>query len=319
MSFIHSRRIGRMIDDEFIRSTLSQFEELTRRTRMRTFHPEFHETYPMPTGGSSIRTQDNFEPDESEVETFFPPVNEPKITKVEEEEEDESLMAAMKQSLLDEEERKLREEKLREEEAALLHRYEEQSLRQKEREDWERKELEQAIEFSRRDQERVERGKQILEERQIREAQDRDFIESLWKDQERDRQLAQAQFREHQQAAKQQEMEEERAAKELSILLGKRKKCQELKESLPKEPPSGSADTTHIAVRLPNGQRIERRFSFNTKLGVLKNWLDSLSLEQDIPETYTIVTSFPIKSINNWNQTFQEMGLVPRALVTIQS
>jgi len=116
----------------------------------------------------------------------------------------------------------------------------------------------------------------------------------------------------------QEESQEEQEAIQMSIELTKMKKIQDLEKSLPSEPAVGLQNVTHIVIRMPDGKRLERRFLMDSKLQLLRNFIDSKTLSERVPDSYEIVTDFPKKIYSNMNSSFRESGLYPRALVSLQ-
>ena len=61
-------------------------------------------------------------------------------------------------------------------------------------------------------------------------------------------------------------------------------------QSLPDEPAQGSADACRVVVKLPDGQRLDRRFSTTCHLQAVVDWVESAS-----PEIFdfTFVSNYP--------------------------
>jgi FAS-associated factor 2 len=144
------------------------------------------------------------------------------------------------------------------------------------------------------------------------EEQDRAYQESLEADQkkERDRQAAIA-------AEQRALAEAERQRRELVAASQKQK--QELdrkRRSLGAEPPAEPASAvTTIAVRLPSGARLSRRFPIDARVASVYDWVD---VSQDavgaLPiGSYNLVSSFPRATYSDQSLTLSEAKLVPQA------
>ena len=61
-------------------------------------------------------------------------------------------------------------------------------------------------------------------------------------------------------------------------------------QSLPDEPAQGSADACRVVVKLPDGQRLDRRFPTTCHLQAVVDWVESAS-----PEIFdfTFVSNYP--------------------------
>jgi hypothetical protein len=149
----------------------------------------------------------------------------------------------------------------------------------------------------------------------LREEQDHAFHESLRQDMEKER-LQQEEIRK--QELEYHKQQEEEAIK-LSIELNRQKRCKDLEAQLPAEPPADAPNAVHLVLRTPSGERLERRFLGSNKLQILKDFIDSKSIDMNLPEHYEIVCPFPKKTFNNFDITFEEAGLVGRSLLAIQS
>jgi FAS-associated factor 2 len=156
----------------------------------------------------------------------------------------------------------------------------------------------------------------------LREEQDKDYLESLRRDQEREREF-------ERQIQEQQDEEELKAALEYSVQLKQESTLERLTKQLPAEPPANTKEsTTEIAVRLPDGSREQRKFFAFQKLKDLKTYIDILLVKLSETskdkfdlgqlDTYKIVSSFPKKTFTDLEQTFTAADLVPRALVNIE-
>lgn len=77
-----------------------------------------------------------------------------------------------------------------------------------------------------------------------------------------------------------------------------------------------NVEKTDIAVRMPDGSRTNSQFAVEDKLFSLQAFI-SHSLGKP-SSSFDILTSYPLKKIENLDVTFKELGLFPRALVNVQ-
>jgi len=192
-------------------------------------------------------------------------------------------------------------------------------------EEFEQRELEEAIKAS-----KVETGPTIEEisseeeselqmNRRLRNQQDIDYERSLKQDQEKERQRRFEEERKRMEEEMRIEQEEENQAVHFSLQLTREKRMKDLQDSLGSEPDAKFLNTTQIAVRMPNGQRLQRRFLASSKLRMLKDFVELKSMEMNLPSDFQIASDFPRKTYKNWNITFQEADLYPRAAVTVSN
>eukprot|EP01104_Vermistella_antarctica_P001439 TRINITY_DN1148_c0_g1_i1.p2 TRINITY_DN1148_c0_g1~~TRINITY_DN1148_c0_g1_i1.p2 ORF type:complete len:496 (+),score=96.52 TRINITY_DN1148_c0_g1_i1:2245-3732(+) len=133
---------------------------------------------------------------------------------------------------------------------------------------------------------------EVTTNRTIREEQDVAYEESLRADQERERREREEREREEREERERVEAiraeEEARAAKksqrerELELKLGR----------IPPEPAAGEVDVVQIYVRLPNGERIGRRFRSTDRFQSLYDFVDTKQDEVEA-DTYELMTNFP--------------------------
>jgi hypothetical protein len=175
-------------------------------------------------------------------------------------------------------------------------------------------ELEHALRESMKMEEQRLQEEENKHNRMLREEQDRAFHESLLQDQERER-AQQEEIRKQELEELQKEDEE---AMKLSIELNRRKRCQDLADQLPPEPSIQSRNVTHIVIRMPTGDRLERRFLTTDKLQLLKDFVESKAFDYQLPPQYEIVNTFPKQTFSDLSITLGEAGLVGRSLVAVQ-
>ena len=115
---------------------------------------------------------------------------------------------------------------------------------------------------------RVEREERNLD-REIREEQEAAFAETLRRDQEREERARAEREKAKQAEEEEQRQQEERARIDKEELDRKdmivRQKV-ELAGEIPAEPPVGQEDAVRVLIKLPGGQRLERRFLLSHSL-----------------------------------------------------
>jgi len=123
------------------------------------------------------------------------------------------------------------------------------------------------------------------ENRRIREDQDIEFIKALSEDEERDRiRLQEEQYQNFQrlEIQKQRESMETYATEKLS--------------HFPEEPNHSRTEVINLVFRLPDGQRICRRFLKSDSIGLIREWVDIQRKARYISgDHWNIVSNFPKK------------------------
>ena len=85
------------------------------------------------------------------------------------------------------------------------------------------------------------------------------------------------------------------------------------RESFGAEPASGNVAS--IAVRLPSGQRLERKFAGGESIGRVYDWVDGFGDLQF--GAYDLCTSFPRTVLEDREVTVAEAGLIPQAMLMV--
>lgn len=165
---------------------------------------------------------------------------------------------------------------------------------------------------------RVEEEERQLN-RRLREEQDAAYQAALQADQERERlrrEEAARQAREEAEA-EQRKREEEEAARRAVQEAAEREAALEQRRlekamALGVEPEKGP-DVTQVLVRMPNGERRERRFQNCTKVSAIYDYVDSLGTLEAVK--YNLVTNFPrvVYGPEKRGQTLKDAGLHPHA------
>lgn len=142
-------------------------------------------------------------------------------------------------------------------------------------------------------------------ERELRRQQDDEF------------EMALAADRQRQQESREQEQEQEAAqALEAALAASKaeeeRRQQQLARVELPPEPPSGPR-VAKIQFGLPSGDRLTRRFGYDDRLELMKQFINT----QGIVEDFKLIRSFPTGELQDMQQSVEQAGLAPSAQVLV--
>lgn len=85
---------------------------------------------------------------------------------------------------------------------------------------------------------------------------------------------------------------------------------------LPPEPKSDDPNSTLLIIRLPNGNKQQRRFLRSHTLQIVMDYLETL--DPDIPSKYNLVTNFPSKTLSDLTQTLEQYSLFPNAVLFLK-
>ncbi|TPX32965.1 hypothetical protein SmJEL517_g03990 [Synchytrium microbalum] len=151
--------------------------------------------------------------------------------------------------------------------------------------------------------------------RTIRQQQDEAYQASLRADEEKERQAAQAAER-----ARREKEEEERAEQlRMQKIQEKKHRRAMLADKLPPEPPMNEPVQAKINVRLPNGERVLRRFRGTDKIEALFAFIGAKDLAPIPPEAdFVLASTYPRRLYTDGQQTIQEAGLVPNASLVVE-
>eukprot|EP00898_Chlorokybus_atmophyticus_P007586 jgi/Chlat1/7829/Chrsp66S07281 len=161
--------------------------------------------------------------------------------------------------------------------------------------------------------------------RRLREEQDAAYHASLEVDRARERERLEAEARvraevEAQAAAEARAKAEVEAAQEQGRLREQAREERRRKAlaSLPPEPEKGTAGTSELLIRLPDGQRVSRRFPASATVQTVYDFVDSLDFVK--VDDYSLATNFPRKVYGPETraQTLQHSGLHPQAMLFLQ-
>jgi len=142
--------------------------------------------------------------------------------------------------------------------------------------------------------------REALDQKHIREEQDRAYEESLLQDREKEEQRIR-EAREHDERLYQAEIETELAAairlsEELTNLSRVEQRLKALR--LPDEPKNFLDDQAiRVVVQFPTGEKSERSFYLSDRIGDVRNFVQKMGLEENgnipVPENFRLVTDFP--------------------------
>lgn len=161
-----------------------------------------------------------------------------------------------------------------------------------------REELEEKLMAAIRDNEaemvaeRVERQRRDTDKR-LREEQDRAFAASLEADKAKKREREQQQAEEEVKEALEREREEMEQKKEAEFA----EEVRVRRSRVPPEPDTSAepGEVVLISFRLPNGERLERRFLTSHKLQAL---YDFAYTSDSVPRKFTLITNFPKRELH---------------------
>lgn len=142
----------------------------------------------------------------------------------------------------------------------------------------------------------------LKEERLIRELQEKEFKEAEAIVREREKAE-----RDRKERIRKEEDEQKR------INETKERKKAEMKNKVGQEPPEGP-EISHLSFRMPNGQKIERRFHRNQNIEEIYDFIETL----DIQNAFEIVSGFPPKILVDKSKAIHEEGLHPKAVVHVR-
>ncbi|BFZ11435.1 hypothetical protein BsWGS_14473 [Bradybaena similaris] len=136
----------------------------------------------------------------------------------------------------------------------------------------------------------------------LRQQQDEAYLQSLSADRQKEKKRQEESLRQITEAARKQQEREERQ-KEKTYMAGQ----------LPREPAPEHPDCIRVLLKLPSGQRIERRFLRSQSI----KWLYFyVFCHKDCPDDFQIVTNFPRRSLpcqpvpgHTDPPSFRELGL----------
>jgi FAS-associated factor 2 len=138
----------------------------------------------------------------------------------------------------------------------------------------------------------------------LREAQDQAYAESLLEDQQR-----------MQEREEEEEMEAMKEALELSIAEEKERQQKALEKAVKPEPAEGEEGVCVLAVRCPDGSRLQRRLLREDTIGNLRDWLRTQT--DVVPARFTVAMDYPRREFRDMSQTLEAAGMYPRAAINV--
>ncbi|KAJ3033770.1 FAS-associated factor 2 [Rhizophlyctis rosea] len=151
--------------------------------------------------------------------------------------------------------------------------------------------------------------------RTLREQQDEAYQASLRADQEKERKA-----REEAERAERERAEEERKERErVERREAKAKRKETLRETLPPEPDATEPELAKLAIRLPSGERLARRFRAADLVQLLYDFIETHDLSPlDLEAEFEVVNTYPRKVIRDMGKSLREVGLSPSASVIVE-
>ena len=100
------------------------------------------------------------------------------------------------------------------------------------------------------------------------------------------------------------------------------KKAKEAERKIVDEPQEGNPDVTTICFRYPDGEKIKnRRFLKSDKIQNLYDYVTSLGSDiysEEGNSSFSLYQPFPPKKYSNMENTLEQEGLFPNAVVQIR-
>ena len=117
-------------------------------------------------------------------------------------------------------------------------------------------------------------------------------------------------------------MEEQKKIEEEEQKKKEEKKLEELKKMVVEEPPEGDPNATTICFRYPDGEnRKNRRFLKSHTIQNLYDYIASLGKEiytEEENNSFSLYQPFPPKKYEDYNNTLENEGLFPNAIIQIK-
>lgn len=172
--------------------------------------------------------------------------------------------------------------------------------------------------------ETIARREQQVEDRRLREQQDREYQETL----EMDRRHAEERQLLEQEQLEAQRRQEEQHRQELEAIAqieAEKEELQQQRIQLAAKLEQAAEDvesTLRISLRLPAGQRVERKFCPTATLQDVYNWAEccmhlpeNLGKNLEVPRRFVLKTSFPSVELTDTNCTIEELHLANTNIV----
>jgi len=162
----------------------------------------------------------------------------------------------------------------------------------------------------------IARREQQAEDRQLREQQDLEYQQALEMDRRRTEEREQIE-RQQEEARRAEEEKRRKEEEELAKLQAAKEELQNKRRQraaafLPEDP----AGTSRISLRLPAGQRVQRKFASTTTLADIYAWAECLPFLPEnegkglqVADRFMLKTSFPSKDLVEMSATIEELQL----------
>lgn len=162
----------------------------------------------------------------------------------------------------------------------------------------------------------IARREQHAEDRQLREQQDLEYQQALEMDRRRSEEQ-QALEQQQEEARRAEEAERRKKEEELAKLQAAKDELENNRRQraaaiLPEDPAAAS----RISLRLPAGQRVQRKFASTTTLADIYAWAECLPFLPEnegkglqVPDRFMLKTSFPSKDLSEMSATIEDLQL----------
>lgn len=77
--------------------------------------------------------------------------------------------------------------------------------------------------------------------------------------------------------------------------------------------PESSPETAQVSFRLPNGQKVDRRFNKQENIDILYEFVETLGVVN-----FEILINFPLKILNEKSLNLEETGIFPKSVVIVR-
>lgn len=168
----------------------------------------------------------------------------------------------------------------------------------------------------------VARREQHAEDRYLREQQDREYQEALEMDKKREeqQQILEQEQREAQRIAEEQQRQEQEL---ISMQEAQKKEIQERRKQGAAALEAEMLDAkSRISLRLPTGQRVQRKFLATATLADVYAWADCVAYLPEnegkgleVPNRFILKTSFPTNDLTDMASTIEQLQLAGTNIV----
>ncbi len=146
-----------------------------------------------------------------------------------------------------------------------------------------------------------------MDDATLRLVQDQAYEEGLQRDRQRE-----------EEREAQEEEEAMREAMEVSRREEDERQIRQLQQLIPAEPAEGGENVCSLALRLPDGSRLQRRLLRDDTVGLLRCWVRAQrAAHPGVPKNFAIVMDYPRRRFDDDSQTLQSAGMWPRAAINV--